>query len=182
MYQLVKSKNMILKAHIKTYSVYVLYYEWRLWDLVEQCYSNNSMDLSPWGAYSITAGHEIVRLLWELKFHYRVCRIPPLGFILDQLNSVSFLTSNLSKIILNIIIRSVHGSRKWPHSLQVSRLKLNMSSYFAHACPCSFTTMKDNISLNRKKIPGNFVVVLNMSCLLSVILYNRVFDTELTAG
>jgi hypothetical protein len=143
--------------------------------------SCSTVDHSSWGAYSITAGQEMPRLLWELKVHYRVRRIPPLDFSPDQLNSVSFLTSNLSKIIPNIHLVYAWISQM-AHSLQVFRLKLNMPFYFPHSCQCSFTTMKDKISLNRKKIPWNFVVLLNMGCLLSVILYNRVFDTELTAA
>jgi hypothetical protein len=54
---------------------------------------------------------------------------------------------------------------------------VSFPSYFPHACHWSSTTMKVKISIGRNKMPLNFVVLLNVGCLLPAILCNRVCDT-----
>jgi hypothetical protein len=59
-------------------------------------------ELSPcWAAANFAAAHELSRILWDPKFHYRVHKIPPLVPILSQIDPVHNILSYLFKIYFN---------------------------------------------------------------------------------
>jgi hypothetical protein len=65
-----------------------------------------------WEAYSLLARPEIHHLLWNAKFRYLVCMVPPLGFIVDHTHPIYTLTPYLFMIHRNIILSSVPRSSK----------------------------------------------------------------------
>jgi hypothetical protein len=72
--------------------------------LVQHFYVTNIMEQrSYWEADSCLAGQQIIRLLWNPKLYYRVCRSTPLGSIVGQINPFRVLTPYLFKIHFNII-------------------------------------------------------------------------------
>jgi len=65
-----------------------------------------------WEANRFTASHEIPRILWNPKVHYRVYRSkPPVPQWARSIQSMP--PSHFLKIDLNIILPSTPGSSKW---------------------------------------------------------------------
>jgi hypothetical protein len=68
----------------------------------------NSKDQSPpWEANRFSASKEILRLLWDLKFHYRIHKGSPILPILSQINPVH------APIDFNIILSFTPRPSKW---------------------------------------------------------------------
>ena len=75
------------------------------------------MEQSPsWGGNRSSVSQEIPRILWNLKFHYRVHKRQPPVPVLSQSDSVHVPCSHFSEIHFSIIIPCTPGSSKFPHS------------------------------------------------------------------
>ena len=85
-----------------------------------------SMEQSPsWEAKRFSASHEIVRILWNPKAHYRIHKRPPTVPILSQFDPVHTSTSYFLKIHFIIILPSVPGSPKGAISVRFLHQTLN---------------------------------------------------------
>jgi hypothetical protein len=79
---------------------------------------------------SLSAGQDILCVVWNPKFHCRAYKSPPLGPILNQM----IPAHSLFTICLNIILSSTSRSRRWSLSFRFFRLKFYM--HFSTLAPC----------------------------------------------
>jgi hypothetical protein len=72
------------------------------------------MELSPsWAAATCAATQQLPNILWNMKVHYRVQKIPPPVPTLSQIDPIHTTPSYLSKIHLNIIHPPMFRSTWW---------------------------------------------------------------------
>jgi len=73
---------------------------------------SKSMELSPsWEVTGVSAGQEIILVLWKTKVHYRTHNIPPL--IITQLNPIHALPTYTWNFSFNIALPSMLRSSTW---------------------------------------------------------------------
>ena len=98
--------------------------------------------LTPWSRVlekltGFAANQEILRILWNPKFHYRTHKRPPPVPILSQLHPVPKNPSHFLKIHLNIILPSTSWSPQWFLSIRFPHQNLVHTSPFLHTCHMS---------------------------------------------
>jgi hypothetical protein len=70
---------------------------------------------------------KLPHILWNLKVHYHIHKIPPLIHVLDQINPVHALPSYFFKIYFNTVLTSTHRSCKWYASFRFPHLYVCIS-------------------------------------------------------
>jgi hypothetical protein len=67
-----------------------------------------------WGDDNRSDGEYILRLLWNMKAHYRIQKITSMDLILNQVNPVNTSTLNFRKLYFNILIPSAVLPSRFP--------------------------------------------------------------------
>jgi len=92
------------------------------------------LEQSPLEANSHSASHEILRLLYNPKVHYRVRKRSSPVLILSQMHPVHNFPSYVPKIHSNIILPSMAMSSEWSLTLRFSDQNCVCISHLFHAC------------------------------------------------
>jgi len=87
-----------------------------------------------WEADSHSASREILRVLWNMRVHYRVHKSPPLAPILTQTDPVHTFPNYFPKIHFNIMLQSTPRSSKWFLPFMISHHDFLWISHLSHAC------------------------------------------------
>jgi hypothetical protein len=98
------------------------------------CFSHSLTELSiSWEAANCAATQELYSILWNLKFHYRVHKTPPLVPILSQINSIHTIPCYLR----SILIWSTHLCLGLPSGLFPSGFPTNILYAFIFSPICA---------------------------------------------
>jgi len=95
----------------------------------------HSMEQYPsWETTRFPASLEILRILWNPKFHYRIYKCPPPIPILIQIDPAHALTSLLLKIYLKIILPTTTWASELSLSLRFLHQNPVYTSTLPHTC------------------------------------------------